>query len=184
MIRTVAGTQTILASGRAALRIGDTIRIEAIGSTIICTQNNKLFTTQIDTELVSGSPGIEVFDNAPAQTADNWTGGNLYLPQTLESDWTAPQRFLKNVYLFHVSQHQYDASRNDLVGTISVSSSRSGSYTFGTPYNVAPLCTLTPSTNPTATGVWWVTSTTTAVTVHLTTPGSITFKFHCIGNPD
>jgi hypothetical protein len=184
MIKMVAGAQTILASGQVAFNVGDTIRIEAIGSTIICTRNDSVLTTQIDTALASGSPGVEVFDNSPAQTADNWTGGNLSLPQTLESDWTAPQRFLKNVYLSHVSQHQYNASRNDLAGTISVSSSTSGSYTFGTAYNVAPLCTVTPSTNPRATGVWWVTSTTTAVTAHLTTPGSITFNFHCIGNPD
>jgi hypothetical protein len=76
------------------------------------------------------------------------------------------------------------AANNDLDGTISISSSTSASYTFATAFNSAPACTLTPITDPTALGAYWATTTTSALTAHVHTSGSITFVYHCVGNPN
>lgn len=65
------------------------------------------------------------------------------------------------------------------VGTVSVSASTSGSYTFSTPYESAPFCTITPTSSPSSVGVYWVTTSTTAVTANVTTSGTITFNFVC-----
>jgi hypothetical protein len=67
----------------------------------------------------------------------------------------------------------------DLNGTISLSSSATGAHTFATAYAFAPNCTVTPSSDPGAL-TYWVTTTTGAVTVHLSAPGTLTFSYLCL----
>jgi hypothetical protein len=76
------------------------------------------------------------------------------------------------------------SANNDIDGLIAVSASTSGSHTFSVPYSSAPSCVLTPTSDPTAVGVWWVTTSTTAVTANVKTAGTISFSYHCKGNPN
>jgi hypothetical protein len=64
-------------------------------------------------------------------------------------------------------------------GTISLSSATSASHAFTTAYGSAPICTLTPTSDPTTLGAYWATATATAVTANIHMSGSITFYFHC-----
>ena len=75
------------------------------------------------------------------------------------------------------------AANHDIEGTIAVSSSTSGSVTFTTNYTSAPACIITPTSDPTAIGVWWVTTSTSTVTANVKVSGTISFFYHCFGNP-
>jgi len=70
-------------------------------------------------------------------------------------------------------------SNTDLEGTIAVSASTTGTYTFLGTYTNAPNCQLTPTSDPTATGVYWATATNLVLTAHVKTSGTITFNYHC-----
>jgi hypothetical protein len=66
-------------------------------------------------------------------------------------------------------------------GTCAVSSSTTCSVTFSTPYTLAaPVCTATPTSDPTAVGVYWVTPATTTLTITVKVSGTVTFDYHCI----
>lgn len=83
-----------------------------------------------------------------------------------------------------VKDHITDyAGGNDISGTISISSATSGSYTFAQAYSHAPVCVLTPTSNP-GSLTWWVTASTTAVTANLSASGTLTFNYHCFGAPN
>lgn len=74
------------------------------------------------------------------------------------------------------------SSNTDSAGQIVLASATSNSYTFAnTGYASAPICTLTPTGDPTSVGVWWVTVTTTTLTAHVESSGSITFDYTCFG---
>ncbi|PYV25594.1 MAG: hypothetical protein DMG24_08950 [Acidobacteria bacterium] len=75
------------------------------------------------------------------------------------------------------------AGSNDFDGVISVSAASSASHTFSTAYASTPVCVLTPTSNP-GSLTWWVTASTTAVTANLSAAGTITFNYHCAGNPN
>jgi len=75
------------------------------------------------------------------------------------------------------------AARKNLRGTISVSAATSASVTFTTVYQAAPVCGLTPTSNP-GTLTWWVSATTTAVTAHVSASATISFSYICVGNPN
>jgi hypothetical protein len=88
---------------------------------------------------------------------------------------------------------QTNAANNDLAGTITITASTSSAFhTFsGSGYSTAPpVCVATPIADPNVSTVplWWVSSTTAAVTVHthsvLGTGTSLTFNYVCIGNPN
>lgn len=70
-----------------------------------------------------------------------------------------------------------------ITGTVALSSETSHSASF-TAYGSPPACTITPITDPTSVGTWWVTSTTNSVTANVHSSGSITFNFICVGNPN
>lgn len=74
-------------------------------------------------------------------------------------------------------------SANDIAGTITISAATSASHTFSTAYSNAPVCTLTPTSNP-GSLTWWVTTSTTAVTANLSASGTITFNYVCVGGPN
>jgi hypothetical protein len=72
------------------------------------------------------------------------------------------------------------SGNTDNAGTIAIAASTTGTYTFAnTGYSSSPICTVTPITNPTAVGVYWVTTTTTVLTVNVASSGTITFNFTC-----
>lgn len=75
------------------------------------------------------------------------------------------------------------AANSDLAGTIVITSATSAAQTFKTAYTAAPVCVLTPTSNPGAL-TWWVTTTTTSVTANLSASGTVTFNYVCMGNPD
>lgn len=68
-------------------------------------------------------------------------------------------------------------------GTVTVSASTSGSASFGANagFTVAPDCQLTPISDPTAVGGYWVISTTSTVTANVHTSGTIIFNYDCKG---
>lgn len=65
-------------------------------------------------------------------------------------------------------------------GTITVSSSTTGSHTFTTAYSVAPTCTVTEAGSTPAALNPAVTSSTTAVTVTVAVSGTYAFNFLCV----
>lgn len=72
------------------------------------------------------------------------------------------------------------AASSDVAGTVSVAASTTGAFSFSTAYAHAPNCTLTADGDTTATGTYWVTTSTTAVTAHVSISGTINFTFHCV----
>ncbi|MDE2439103.1 MAG: hypothetical protein KGN01_06990, partial [Patescibacteria group bacterium] len=68
-------------------------------------------------------------------------------------------------------------------GQIVLTSQASNAVTFPLAYNFAPVCTLTPTSNPGAL-TWWVTTTNAAVTANLSASGTITFNYICVGYPN
>ena len=71
------------------------------------------------------------------------------------------------------------SSNTDQAGTLSVSST-TATNTFVHTYNYAPICTVTPQSDPTAAGAWWVTVTPTALTINQHSPAAITYNYVCI----
>jgi hypothetical protein len=74
-------------------------------------------------------------------------------------------------------------TNGDIQGTITVTASTSGTTTFAAAYTTAARCIITPTSDPTAVGVYWVTSNTTSVTANIKVSGTITFNYICIGAP-
>ncbi len=74
------------------------------------------------------------------------------------------------------------SGKNDIAGTISLVDAGSGSFSFGSSYAGAPVCTASPTSDPGAVSSW-VTSTSSAVTVHVSAPATIVFNYTCVGNP-
>ncbi|HLI35499.1 MAG TPA: hypothetical protein VKW70_10670 [Terriglobia bacterium] len=72
---------------------------------------------------------------------------------------------------------------SDIAGVIALSSATSASYTFSTAYASAPVCVVSPTSNP-GTATWWVTTTTTAVTVNASAASTLNFNYHCVGDPN
>jgi hypothetical protein len=79
----------------------------------------------------------------------------------------------------HIKTNQ---ASSDIAGTIAISAATSGSHGFITNYGSAPVCTVSPTSNP-GSVTWWVTTSTSSVTVSLSASSTITFNYICIGNP-
>jgi hypothetical protein len=75
------------------------------------------------------------------------------------------------------------AANGDLGGRISISGAINGSKTFGAAFALPPVCVVSPTSNPGTTS-WWVTTSTSAITINLSAPGTLTFDYTCHGNPD
>ncbi|HEX5481952.1 MAG TPA: hypothetical protein VFZ08_04930 [Terriglobia bacterium] len=74
----------------------------------------------------------------------------------------------------------FGTENTDVRGTISVTAATSQSATFPLAYAHAPVCVITPTSNPGSLG-WWVTTSTTAVTANLSASGTVAFNYVCIG---
>jgi hypothetical protein len=72
----------------------------------------------------------------------------------------------------------------DSQGTVTLTSSTSATVNFSVAFQHAPICTLTPTSDPTSVGTYWVTSTTSSFTANVHTSGTITFNYICMGNPN
>ena len=80
----------------------------------------------------------------------------------------------------HLNQLSADG---DAAGRISISGAISGSKTFSMPFTSPPACVASPTSSPGTTS-WWVTTKTTAMTINLSAPSTLTFDYTCHGNPD
>jgi hypothetical protein len=83
----------------------------------------------------------------------------------------------------------FNGNNTDFAGVIAVSSSTTATVTFANNYTGtnAPLVVLTPLSDPTTTGVYWVTYTGstgawTGFTVNVKVSGTISFNYQVIGN--
>jgi hypothetical protein len=80
-------------------------------------------------------------------------------------------------------QHITTAAPNsDISGRIAITGGTSASARFNAVWSVPPACVITPISDPTSTGRYWVTTTTSAITANVSIPGSIVFNYICIGN--
>jgi hypothetical protein len=75
LFRVVNGTRTVIVSGNVPWVNGDTIELEAQGTTLRCYRNGaQVLTSQTDANLTSGAPGLYL---SGSETMDAWEGGNL-----------------------------------------------------------------------------------------------------------
>jgi hypothetical protein len=72
---------------------------------------------------------------------------------------------------------------NDYAGTITLSGGTTARVSFNQPFNSTPMCTLTPTSDPSAIGAYWVSATPSSITANVKQPGRISFTYICIGNP-
>jgi hypothetical protein len=75
------------------------------------------------------------------------------------------------------------SNTKDSQGTVTIGGNTSATVNFSVPFQQPPICTLTPTSDPTSVGAYWVTSTTSSFTVNLHRSGTITFNYVCMGNP-
>jgi hypothetical protein len=81
----------------------------------------------------------------------------------------------------HFNTH---GATTDLSGTIQISAGTSATQGFTTNYNNAPNCVVTPTSDTTSAGAWWVTTATTGITVHTHNSTTVTFNYICTGAPN
>jgi Repeat of unknown function (DUF5907) len=91
----------------------------------------------------------------------------------------APQ--VVSTHLGHLNQ---TAANGDVAGAIALSAATSGSHTFAMAFNSAPVCVLTPTSDPGSGLRYWVTATATQITANVSSAMTITFNYHCTGNPN
>jgi len=73
---------------------------------------------------------------------------------------------------------------SDVQGTVAISSNTSATVGFSVAFQHAPICTLTPTSDPAYVGTYWVISTTSSFTVNVHTSGTITFDYICMAHPN
>ena len=126
----------------------------------------------------------------PSNTAINWrnAGNSADLGLTLNGSDVFVFGATVNVPTLtmtangsHINQF---AAAKDIAGTIAIVAGTSAAHTFSTAYGSAPICTLSPITDPGLTQTWWVTTSTTVVTANISTSATITFNYICVGNPN
>ena len=75
-----------------------------------------------------------------------------------------------------------NSQQQDLAGSLTINSGTSVSFTFSQPYTNAPLVVVTPMSDTTSTGAYWVSSTPTGFTITMKNSGTVTFNYFVIGN--
>lgn len=76
------------------------------------------------------------------------------------------------------------AEANDYAGVISIRSGSSASISFQRPFHSNPVCSLTPTSDPSKVGTYWVTTTTSSVSANIHEQENISFNYICVGNPN
>jgi hypothetical protein len=74
-----------------------------------------------------------------------------------------------------------NSQQEDLAGQLTINGGTSTSFTFSTTYTNAPIVVVTPTSDPTAIGGYWVTSTNTGFTINMKNSGTMAFSYHVIG---
>lgn len=78
LVKTVAGSMTVLIASLGAFAVGNTMRLEAIGTLLKCYKNGVLLNSVTDASLANGAPGVSGFDDGNTSIRiDDWEGGNL-----------------------------------------------------------------------------------------------------------
>ena len=76
------------------------------------------------------------------------------------------------------------SNTSDTQGRVTITSSTSAAVKFSAVFRHPPICTLTPTSDPTSVGAYWVTSTASSFTVNLHKSGTITFNYICMADPN
>jgi Repeat of unknown function (DUF5907) len=84
----------------------------------------------------------------------------------------------------HLSHLNQTVASGDVAGTVALSAATSGSHTFAMAFNSAPVCVLTPTSDPGSGLRYWVTATATQIAANVSSAMTITFNYHCAGNPN
>jgi hypothetical protein len=74
-------------------------------------------------------------------------------------------------------------SSSDVAGTVSISDGIEATKIFARPFKSQPTCTLTPTSSPNGLS-WWVSTSASSLTAHLSAAGTLSFNYSCFGNPD
>ena len=117
----------------------------------------------------------------------NLTDGSIAMHNIKQGSGYRPIYFGGTDFGFDTYKGQHfvqQAAASDMVGTVTVSAATSGSVSFTRVYTAAPACYLTPTSDPTAVGVYWATTSTSALTANVKVSGTITFAYACFGNPN
>ena len=97
LTKRIAGVETTLASGGANCAVGNTIELDAIGTSLVALINGGVTLTATDSSITSGSPGIWIWNSSDSLT--NWVGGSLPPGNGTQSilnqanTWAQPQTF-------------------------------------------------------------------------------------------
>lgn len=75
-------------------------------------------------------------------------------------------------------------ANNDINGQVTISSSTTGSFTFPSAYSNKPVCIWSPTGSSYSGGIWWDNSTASTAVINVTTSGSYTFNYICMGYPN
>lgn len=144
-------------------------------------------------DLAGGSSSGTMLGANPATFAGNFldfqVGGSSKFSVSSAGTLTAADGIVSAGYL-QSNSHTYVGQANwakifvasfpsDIAGTISLSASTSASFTLNAAHTSAPVCTVTPTSDPGSGVRYWVTATTSAVTVTTSSAVTKTFNFHC-----
>jgi hypothetical protein len=76
------------------------------------------------------------------------------------------------------------AESGDYAGTISVAGATSARVDFRLPFQATPVCSLTPTSDPSQVGSYWVSTSKSSITANVRQAGNISFNYICVGNPN
>jgi hypothetical protein len=79
-------------------------------------------------------------------------------------------------------QGHVNSIQADLAGQLTINGGTSTSFTFANAYTNAPIVTVTPTSDPTATGTYWVTTSPTGFSIFVSISGTLAFNYVVIGN--
>jgi hypothetical protein len=70
-------------------------------------------------------------------------------------------------------------ANTDIAGQITIASGTSANYNLLGTYTYPPYCQVTPISNPSSAGGYWVAASNTVVTVFVVNSTTLTFNYHC-----
>jgi hypothetical protein len=140
--------------------------------------NSGILLDRID---VNGIPvwAVQSAGGGKANTVIN-SGNSLVFDAGNQSGQTAKINAATGVGQFAAVQSG-TASNSDMAGQIAINGATAGSYSFSQAWGSAPICTASPTSDPTAAGSYWVTTSPTALTITIKNPATISFNYICAG---
>ena len=157
---------------------GDSLTQEGLDVAYGATPNNNVTCASVD---ISGVASFRLRSDGTRCNGLYNNGASL----TFYSDnLSTPQATINGTNGQAAFKHLNQTSGHDVAGTIAVSSATSASANFTTPFNNAPICTLTPTSDPTGVGAWWVTTTNSCDNGQREERRDDRFNYVCAGNPN